>query len=136
MLEKALHKGVVMTIPVVKWNMFGSAKKVADWFKEHVGFYVGAVEEPEDCPLKNYLKETHPNIDDISVGDTYTTYRNSRGETVRIQNPQWAGKFVRTLDRECGTYIDDDVYGEEVFVPDVTGGQALNILRKVTNYRV
>jgi hypothetical protein len=128
--------GRIYTMRKVKWNLFGSAHDVASWFWRHKGHVVGITEQPEDCPLASYLKENRPGIHDVSVGDVYTTYTNSKGETVQLENPQWVGKFVRRVDAVCGQYIYDDLYGEEEFDPAVTGREALDVLKKVTNNRV
>lgn len=115
----------------VKWNLFGSAEDVAAFFWFKNGQEVGIIEEPTACPLATYLKETR-NINNASVGDNYTTYTNRKGEIVKLKNPKWVGRFVRTIDVRCGGYIGYD--GEEEWDGTVTGVEAYKVLKEVVTH--
>jgi hypothetical protein len=136
-------------------------KAVADWFERHLLSTVGRVEEPDDCPLANFVKDNHPNFNDVNVDGHTLSYVNTRtNERRRVQLPKWARAFVNAIDSrdthggyeeidysyyetqevwddELEEYVLAEVYVEdieydEIIDAEVEGGEALQTLREVT----
>lgn len=139
-------------------------KAVADWFERHLLSIVGYMQEPEQCPLAEFVKANHPTFSDVSVDGDTLIYFNQRGEYRVTVLPMWAQNFVYLIDErspemeyealdysyyqtdeewddlleewvEVEVYVEDVEY-EEVYHTEVYGSEALQELREATNYYV
>lgn len=103
--KKAVWKPTELFPSQEECNLLGDTPYAfIDWLKsKQEGSYIGFANHPFDCPIAKYLNS----LGDETYAVGLTTYYSRSDFSKKQELPEWAKKFIVSVDSFCNTVITE-----------------------------